>query len=222
MPLKQMRHCGKAHNKTDMKLNGQLNGQFLRMGRVASKATGHPLAFVLALTVIIVWAVTGPVFRFSDTWQLVINTGTTIVTFLMVFLIQSSQNRDTEAMQLKLDELLRAVRGADNAMIALEGEGEQDLGELKAGYERLAQRARILEKRAGEIHDHSERLGEHAERVQTHASSLGDQGRDIHEETELLEERAEQIGQSAEEIESHASKISGSGRSRDTSRGGGE
>lgn len=218
MPLKQLRDRGKGLNKAAMKLNGL----FQHFGRVASKATGHPLAFVLALAVIFVWAVTGPIFGFSDTWQLVINTGTTVVTFLMVFLIQNSQNRDTEAMQLKLDELLRAVRGANNAMIDLEEETDQELGELKEGYGKLAKQARILGERADKIRERSERLGEHAERVQTHASSLGDQGREIHEETEMLEDRAEEIGQSAEEIESHASKISGSGRSRDTTRGGGE
>jgi low affinity Fe/Cu permease len=93
---------------------------FGRFAHWVSDALGTPLAFVLALVVVAVWALSGPVFRFSDTWQLVINTGTTIVTFLMVFLIQGAQNRDTEAVQLKLDELIRASGRARNAFVGLE------------------------------------------------------------------------------------------------------
>jgi len=88
---------------------------FSRFAKWTARATGHPAAFMSAALIIVVWAVTGPIFRFSDTWQLVINTGTTIVTFIMVFLIQNTQNRDGHAVQLKLDELIRAVRGAHNA-----------------------------------------------------------------------------------------------------------
>ena len=100
---------------------------------------GHPLAFGIAVLIIIVWAVSGPIFHFSDTWQLVINTGTTIITFLMVFLIQNTQNRDSEAVQLKLDELIRAIKGADNSMLNTENLTENDLQDLLKNYKHLAQ-----------------------------------------------------------------------------------
>jgi low affinity Fe/Cu permease len=105
-------------------------------------ASGRPHTFALACLIIIVWAVTGPLFAFSDTWQLVINTGTTIVTFLMVFLIQNTQNRDSRAMQLKLDELIRATEGAHNAVLDLEELAELDLDRIRKLYSALAARAR--------------------------------------------------------------------------------
>jgi low affinity Fe/Cu permease len=105
-------------------------------------ASGRPHTFALACLIIIVWAVTGPLFAFSDTWQLVINTGTTIVTFLMVFLIQNTQNRDSRAMQLKLDELIRATEGAHNAVLDLEELAEIDLDRIRKLYSALAARAR--------------------------------------------------------------------------------
>ena len=103
---------------------------------------GKPRTFSLAVAVIAVWIVTGPLFAFSDTWQLVINTGTTIVTFLMVFLIQNTQNRDTEAIQLKLDELIRATHGAHNALLDLEELEEDSLDAFKRKYLALAEQAR--------------------------------------------------------------------------------
>jgi low affinity Fe/Cu permease len=115
---------------------------FGRFANWAARAMGHPLAFVLAVLVILGWAVTGPFFGFSDTWQLVINTGTTIVTFLMVFLIQNTQNRESAAVQLKLDELIRAQQGAHNALLDLEELGEAELEQLRMSYETLAQEAR--------------------------------------------------------------------------------
>jgi low affinity Fe/Cu permease len=96
----------------------------------------------MAVSIIVVWAVMGPMFGFSDTWQLVINTGTTIITFLMVFLIQNTQNRDSEALQVKLDELIRATHGAQNALLDLEELEEEELDRIKAGYEEMAERAR--------------------------------------------------------------------------------
>lgn len=115
---------------------------YFRFSKAASRFAGRPVVFALAAAAIVLWAVTGPVFGFSDTWQLVVNTGTTIITFLMVFLIQNTQNRDTEAMQVKLDELIRATRGAHNALLDLEELDEDGLAEFKAKYESLAKAAR--------------------------------------------------------------------------------
>jgi low affinity Fe/Cu permease len=115
---------------------------FTRFAKWTAKATGRPAAFCLAAAVIVVWAVTGPLFKFSDTWQLVINTGTTIVTFLMVFLIQNTQNRDTEALQVKLDELLRVTKGAHVALLDLEELDDKELDHIRMGYEKLASKAR--------------------------------------------------------------------------------
>jgi len=115
---------------------------FTRFSKLTARATGNPVTFALALSVVIVWAVTGPIFHWSDTWQLVINTGTTIVTFLMVFLIQSTQNRDAEAVHVKLDELLRISPGAHNVLLDLEELDERDLEKLRAAYCRLADEAR--------------------------------------------------------------------------------
>jgi len=115
---------------------------FGRLANWTAQAAGHPQAFLLACLVILVWGVTGPLFDFSDTWQLVINTGTTIITFLMVFLIQNTQNRDSRAMQLKLDELIRATEGAHNALLDLEELTEMDLNKVRALYIALATRAR--------------------------------------------------------------------------------
>lgn len=109
--------------------------------RVAHQ-TGRPVTFMLALLLIALWLFTGPLFRFSDTWQLVVNTGTTVITFLMVFLIQSTQNRDTEAVQVKLDELLRATTGAHVALLDLEELEEHELNLIRARYIRLAREAR--------------------------------------------------------------------------------
>jgi low affinity Fe/Cu permease len=123
---------------------------FTHFAKFTARATGHPIAFSLAVGVIVVWAVTGPLFGFSDTWQLVINTGTTIVTFLMVFLIQSTQNRDSEAVQIKLDELIRAVEGAENALLDLEELDESELDVLREKYLKMAEEARskLEEKRS--------------------------------------------------------------------------
>jgi low affinity Fe/Cu permease len=134
--------------------NGDASGApdlFRRMAHHASLWVGTPYAFALAVFVIVVWGVTGPLFGFSDTWQLVINTGTTIVTFLMVFLIQNTQNRDARAMHLKLDELIHAMHGARNRLIDLEDMSDEELDHFKNEFERLRQRT-----------GHEHRAGEHA------------------------------------------------------------
>jgi low affinity Fe/Cu permease len=115
---------------------------FTRLTKATARASGRPVTFLIAVAAIIVWATLGPVFAFSDTWQLVINTATTVVTFLMVFLIQSTQNRDTEAVQVKLDELIRAVGHARNELLDLEELEEKDLDELKQTFTDLAKKAR--------------------------------------------------------------------------------
>jgi low affinity Fe/Cu permease len=115
---------------------------FTRFANIASRATGRPVTFALAALIIIVWAVSGPVFGFSDTWQLVINTGTTIITFLMVFLIQNTQNRDSEAMHVKMDEVIRALEGAHNGLLDLEELDEEMLDRVRTRYRKLAKKAR--------------------------------------------------------------------------------
>jgi low affinity Fe/Cu permease len=117
-------------------------GWFSRLAKWSSRFAGRPQSFSLAVLVILIWLVTGPLFRFSDTWQLVINTATTIITFIMVFLIQNTQNRDTEAIQIKLDELIRAHAGAHNELLDLEELDEALLNRFRARYQALALKAR--------------------------------------------------------------------------------
>ena len=120
---------------------------FTRFAKSASRLAGSPAAFIAAIGGIVIWSVSGPFFGFSDTWQLVINTGTTIVTFLMVFLIQNTQNRDAEAVQIKLDELIRVTEGAHNALMNLEELGEKEFALVRDKYKELAERSRTeLEK----------------------------------------------------------------------------
>lgn len=115
---------------------------FTHFTRGASRISGKPATFFLAVAMILLWAGTGPLFHYSDTWQLVINTTTTVITFLMVFVIQSTQNRDSEAMHVKIDELIRSIDLANNCMLDLEEMEEQDLDKLRAEYEGLARKAR--------------------------------------------------------------------------------
>jgi low affinity Fe/Cu permease len=116
-----------------------------RFATLATTWTGSTSAFVIAASIVIIWGVTGPLFHFSDTWQLVINTGTTVVTFLMVFLIQRAQNRDALAVQLKLDEIVAALEGASNRLISVEDLSESELNVLHIHYQRLAEMAKRAE-----------------------------------------------------------------------------
>lgn len=127
--------------------NTSISSWFTQLARTISRAAGRPGAFLAAVVLILAWAVSGPFFNFSDTWQLVINTSTTIATFLMVFLIQNTQNRDTEALQLKLDELIRAVKEANNEIMDLEELDDEELESLRQDYLELAQQARESLKR---------------------------------------------------------------------------
>jgi low affinity Fe/Cu permease len=122
-----------------------MNSFFRRFATASANAVGSPWSFFLGVLAIAIWAATGPIFGFSDTWQLIINTSTTIVTFLMVFLIQNTQNRDAKAIHLKLDELLRGVKGARTAMVALENASDQELAEFQEEFDRIHER---LAKRA--------------------------------------------------------------------------
>jgi low affinity Fe/Cu permease len=126
-----------------------LSATFAGFAKRIARASGHPGVFLLAVGVIVAWAVTGPFFNFNDTWQLVINTSTTIITFLMVFLIQNTQNRDTAAIQVKLDELIRAVSGAHNALMDLEEPDDAELDRIQANYRKLAALARDAIRRGG-------------------------------------------------------------------------
>jgi low affinity Fe/Cu permease len=131
------------HKKTVRKdTEPQRKPWFTRFAKGTARAAGKPAAFGAAVALVVGWALLGPLFHFSDTWQLVINTGTTIVTFLMVFLIQNTQNRDSEAIQVKLDELIRALEGAHNAVLDLEELEDADLERIRANYGKLAKRAR--------------------------------------------------------------------------------
>jgi low affinity Fe/Cu permease len=118
------------------------NSWFNVFAKAAARVSGRPMTFILALSVIVLWAATGPIFQFSDTWQLIINTSTTIITFLMVFLIQNTQNRDAEAIQIKLDELIRATKGAHTVLLDLEELDDKHLASIKECYEEIAKKSR--------------------------------------------------------------------------------
>jgi len=125
-----------------MKNKTRLTKFFNKFSNVVTKATGTPAAFILAVLVILIWGISGPIFKFSDTWQLVINTGTTVITFLMVFVIQHSQNKDTKAIQLKLNELIAANRDASNRLVSIEDLTDTELEIIKKFYTHLAESAK--------------------------------------------------------------------------------
>jgi low affinity Fe/Cu permease len=127
-----------------------MNELFRKFSQLMSQAVGSYWAFILATTVIVIWALTGPLFKYSDTWQLVINTGTTIITFLMVFLIQNTQNRDAKAIHLKLDELIKGVAGARTKLVDLESLSDEELDELQKEFEGIHKREGQQLKKAAE------------------------------------------------------------------------
>ncbi len=124
---------------------------FTQLSNHTSRMAGHPSTFIIACCVLLIWAITGPLFNFSDTWQLAINTGTTIITFLMVFLIQSTQNRDTTALQLKIDELLFVTKKAHNALLDIEKLSDEELSTIRKRYEKIAMLARESSKKKNEM-----------------------------------------------------------------------
>ena len=132
---------------------GRVRDSFRHFARKSAEVLGTAWAFIGALVIIAVWALTGPAFHFSDTWQLIINTGTTIVTFLMVFLIQNTQNRDAKAMHLKLDELIRAIQGARNRLVDLEKLSDEELKQLEEQFTRLRDKAAQRAPEAEEIEE---------------------------------------------------------------------
>ena len=138
---KMTEKAAKRADHTPRSFRCKVNDLFRAFSRNTASAVGSAWVFIVAITVVIVWAATGPTFHFSDTWQLIINTGTTIVTFLMVFLIQNTQNRDGKAIQLKLDELIRAMKGARNKLVDLENLSEEDLAKLQKEFQGLHRRS---------------------------------------------------------------------------------
>ena len=128
--------------KLERLVGARLVGGFHKFARTVVRTSGHPMAFGLAIGIIVIWALTGPLFRFGNTWLLVINTVASIITFLMIFLIRNAQNRESEAVQLKLDELIRATKEAHNSLLDIEELSEEELDRIKARFERLARKAR--------------------------------------------------------------------------------
>ncbi len=128
--------------KLERPVGARFLGGFQRFCRMVTRTSGHPTAFGLAIAIIVIWALTGPFFRFSNTWLLVIDTIANIITFLMIFLIRNAQNRESEAVQLKLDELIRATKLAQNSLLDIEELSEEELDRIKARFERLARKAR--------------------------------------------------------------------------------
>ena len=146
---KMNQKAGKRADQTPRSFRCKVNDLFRAFSRNTASAVGSAWAFIIAITVIVVWAATGAMFHFSDTWQLIINTGTTIVTFLMVFLIQNTQNRDGKAIQLKLDELIRALEGARNKLVDLENLSDDDLKRLQKEFQRLQSRSQETDTHIG-------------------------------------------------------------------------
>ena len=152
-----------------------MNELFRKFAQAVSNIVGTSWVFILATLIILVWAVTGPMFGYSDTWQLVINTGTTIITFLMVFLIQNTQNRDAKAIHLKLDELLRGVKGARTRMVNLESLSDAELDQLQKEFERLRHRAGVLADTAeAEVKSENHERPKGLQHLEKHAENMAE------------------------------------------------
>ena len=192
----------------------RVDGFFRRFSTWAANAVGSNTAFFVALLTVAVWAATGPIFRFSDTWQLVINTGTTIVTFLMVFLIQNTQNRDAKAIHLKLDELIRGVKGARTHLVNLEEFTDEELAHLQKQFEGVrAHAAEKLLRRADEVEqkvDHAGRTAEEAHRKADRAEDVSEKAEDTaddaHDAARAAREAAEEARERARRAEERAAR----------------
>jgi low affinity Fe/Cu permease len=173
------------------------NEMFRKMASAAAAAVGSKWAFLLSILIVLVWAGTGPIFHFSDTWQLVINTGTTIVTFLMVFLIQNTQNRDAKAIHLKLDELIRGVKGARTHLVNLEEFSDEELEKLQKQFATLQSRAeRKVNDRVDEVHETAEeahRKAEAAEDTSEDAQATAARAHDAAREAREVAQRAHEV-----------------------------
>jgi low affinity Fe/Cu permease len=171
---------------------------FRKMASAAAAAVGSKWAFLLSILIVVVWGATGPIFKFSDTWQLVINTGTTIVTFLMVFLIQNTQNRDAKAIHLKLDELIRGVGGARTHLVNLEEFSDEELETLQKQFARLQSRAeKKVNHRLEEVH-------EAAREAHRKAEDAEDSSEEAQDTAEAAHDAARQARETAEEARRHA------------------
>ena len=187
--------------------DNKFNAVFRRAASCCASAVGSKWAFMLSVAVVVVWAATGPVFHFSDTWQLVINTGTTIVTFLMVFLIQNTQNRDAKAIQLKLDELLRGVKGARTNLVNLEEASDEELEKLQKQF------ARIRAKEEAKV---VKPVAAHAEHAHRKADGARGQSADAQETAERAHvAAADRAQQTAEKALQHAGRDAGENAGED-------
>jgi low affinity Fe/Cu permease len=181
------------------------NERFRRVASCAANAVGSKWAFMLSVVVVLIWAATGPIFHFSDTWQLVINTGTTIVTFLMVFLIQNTQNRDAKAIHLKLDELIRGVKGARTHLVNLEEFTDEELAGLQRQFEQVrAHAAEKVLRRAEEIDEKAEYATRTAERAHDVSEKAEDTADDAHEAAQAAHRAATEARDRARRAEERA------------------
>jgi low affinity Fe/Cu permease len=181
------------HNASAGPAKNSFNDTFRKIASSAAAAVGSKWAFILSIVIVLVWGLTGPIFHFSDTWQLVINTGTTIVTFLMVFLIQNTQNRDAKAIHLKLDELIRGVKGARTHLVNLEEFSDEELEKLQKQFAHVQTRA---ERKVNDRIEDIEETADHAHRKAERAEGTSE---DAHETAQRAHDAAQQARDAAED-----------------------